>query len=60
MVYFIVFGAGVAVILRLMSRPPVSGEAELTKDPIRTAGIHPGLPGPVPPGVGALPMQPAE
>ena len=41
-VYFIVFGAGVMVILRLMAKPPHSGEAGLDTDkPIRSAGIHP-------------------
>ena len=59
-VYFIVFGAGVAIILRLMSRPPVAGEPEIRTDkPIRTAGIHPGLPGAVPPCADASAM-PAE
>ena len=60
-VYFIVFGAGVWVILRMMARPPVSGETDIRKDkPIRTAGIHPGLPGAVPPGTGETSIQPAE
>ena len=60
-VYFIVFGAGVAVILPLMARPPVTGEPDIRNDkPIRTAGIHPGLPGGVPPGTGAANLQPAE
>ena len=60
-VYFIVFGAGIAVILRMMSRPPVTGEPDIRTDkPIRTAGIHPGLPGDVPPGVGGASMQPGE
>ena len=60
-VYFIVFGAGIAVILRMMAHPPASGEPGLdpTK-PIRSAGIHPGLPGAVPPGAGAASIQPAE
>lgn len=60
-VYFIVFGAGVMVILRMMAHPPVDGETGLdpTK-PIRSAGIHPGLPGDVPPGAGGPSPLPAE
>jgi cytochrome d ubiquinol oxidase subunit I len=53
-VYFIVFGAGIMVILRMMAKPPVSGQTGLDPDkPIRSAGIHPGLAGDVPPGTGA-------
>ncbi len=53
LVYFIVFGAGIMVILRMMAKPPASGEPGLDPDlPIRSAGIHPGLPGAVPPGTG--------
>ena len=60
-VYFAVFGAGVMVILRLMAKPPVSGEAPIDPSkPIRSAGIHPGLPGAVPFGAGAVSPQPAE
>ena len=52
-VYFVVFGAGIMIILRLMAKPPVVGESGLdTSLPIRTAGIHPGMPGAVPPGSG--------
>lgn len=43
-IYFTVFGAGTFYILRLMSRPPVFDEPklkEVTKGPIRTAGITP-------------------
>ncbi len=60
-VYFVVFGAGIMVILRLMANPPVIGEPGLdpTK-PIRSAGIHPGLAGAVPPGTGAQSPLPAE
>ncbi len=60
-VYFIVFGAGVMVILRMMAHPPVDGETGLdpTK-PIRSAGIHPGLPGDVPSGAGGPSPLPAE
>jgi cytochrome d ubiquinol oxidase subunit I len=45
-VYFAVFGAGTFYILRLMSRPPVFDEPRLkdvTKGPIRTAGITPAI-----------------
>ena len=56
-VYFIVFGAGVLVILRMMGHPPQPGEPGLDPDkPIRSAGIHPGLPGAVPPGTGEAPL----
>jgi len=41
------------VILRMMAKPPVPGEPGLDPGkPIRSAGIHPGLPGDVPAGVG--------
>jgi cytochrome d ubiquinol oxidase subunit I len=60
-VYFIVFGAGIMVILRMMAKPPITGEPGLETDkPIRSAGIHPGLPGDVPPGTGGPSLQPAE
>jgi cytochrome bd ubiquinol oxidase subunit I len=60
-VYFVVFGAGVAVILRMMSRPPIAGEPDIRSDkPTRTAGIHPGLPGAVPPGAGKAALELAE
>ena len=60
-VYFVVFGAGVMIILRLMAKPPVTGETGVRTDkPIRSAGIHPGLPGAVPPGSGAASPLPAE
>ena len=60
-VYFIVFGAGIMVILRMMAKPPAAGEQGLDNTkPIRTAGIHPGLAGAVPPGVGGTPPLPAE
>lgn len=60
-VYFVVFGAGIMVILRLMSHPPVAGEPGLDTDkPIRSAGIHPGLSGAVPGGTGADRPLPAE
>ena len=60
-VYFIVFGAGVVIILRLMPHPPATGEPGVRTDkPIRTAGIHPGLPGAVPPNVGGSSPLPAE
>ncbi len=60
-VYFVVFGAGVLVILRLMAKPPVPGETGINEDqPTRTAGIHPGLPGDVPTNSGEVSPLPAE
>jgi cytochrome d ubiquinol oxidase subunit I len=60
-VYFVVFGAGVMIILRLMAKPPLPGESGPDKAlPIRSAGIHPGVPGAVPAGAGAAPAVPAE
>ncbi|MCQ8278732.1 cytochrome ubiquinol oxidase subunit I [Acetobacteraceae bacterium KSS8] len=42
-VYFVVFGAGLAFILRLMNASPQSNESGPSPhEPIRTAGIHPG------------------
>jgi cytochrome d ubiquinol oxidase subunit I len=42
-VYFIVFGAGLAIILRMMGAEPHDGEMGLdANDPTRTAGTHPG------------------
>ena len=60
-VYFVIFGAGLMVIARLVSKPPVIGESSIdpTK-PIRSAGIHPGLPGAVPDGTGQETPLPAE
>jgi hypothetical protein len=44
-----------------MSKPPVVGETgPRTDTPTRTAGIHPGLPGAVPPNTGAASPLPAE
>lgn len=40
-VYFFVFGAGVFYILRMMSKPPGGGGKELSKGPLRSAGITP-------------------
>jgi cytochrome d ubiquinol oxidase subunit I len=40
-VYFIVFGAGVFYILRIVSRTPEGGEPELDHGPTRAAGITP-------------------
>ncbi|HHY51494.1 MAG TPA: cytochrome ubiquinol oxidase subunit I [Alphaproteobacteria bacterium] len=42
-VYFVVFGAGVFYMLRLMTRTPDAGEALLHEGPIRTAGITPAI-----------------
>lgn len=42
-VYFIVYGAGLAFLLKLMAQRPESGEQGPSPDEvIRTAGIHPG------------------
>jgi cytochrome d ubiquinol oxidase subunit I len=52
-VYFIVFGAGLVFILRLMAQPPTPGEPGPAPDlPVRSAGITPG------PAIGT-PEQPA-
>ncbi|HWA18952.1 MAG TPA: cytochrome ubiquinol oxidase subunit I [Devosia sp.] len=40
-VYFVVFGAGVFYMLRLVRRTPEGGESELQEGPTRTAGITP-------------------
>ena len=40
-VYFIVFAAGFAYLLRLMARPPASADSGEPTTPIRTAGIVP-------------------
>ncbi len=40
-VYFIVFGAGIFYLLRLMGRPPSGDQGELEKAPTRAAGITP-------------------
>ncbi len=42
-VYFVVFGAGVFYMLRLMSKPPKLGEGDVNEEPgpIRTSGITP-------------------
>ncbi len=40
-IYFLVFGAGVLYIFKLLSKPPVSHEPELPDLPVRTAGITP-------------------
>jgi len=41
LVYFAVFAAGAWYILRLMREPPMEGESEPSRAPIRTAGITP-------------------
>ena len=38
-VYFIVFGAGIYYILKLMSQPPHAGEAGPAEVPVRAAGL---------------------
>ena len=58
-VYFLVFGAGIYFLLRLMSKPPETGEPGLPEDePIRSTGITPTPPLRTPddPGV----VQPGE
>jgi cytochrome d ubiquinol oxidase subunit I len=42
-VYFIVFGSGVGILLRMMAKPPVTGDAEPPPEPIRAAGLLPGV-----------------
>ena len=60
-VYFVVFGAGLMVILRMMAKPPVVGEPNIDPHtPIRSAGIHPGLPGAVADGSSQASPLPAE
>ena len=41
LVYFIVFGMGIAYLLRLMAKPPQAHEAGLDGSPIRAAGLTP-------------------
>jgi cytochrome d ubiquinol oxidase subunit I len=41
LVYFIVFGMGIAYLLRLMAKPPQAHEATLDGSPIRAAGLTP-------------------
>jgi cytochrome d ubiquinol oxidase subunit I len=41
LVYFIVFGMGIAYLLRLMAKPPQAHETALDGSPIRAAGITP-------------------
>ena len=41
LVYFVLFGAGIFYVLRLMSEPPVPGEREPSHTPRRAAGITP-------------------
>jgi len=51
-VYFAVYAAGIAYLLRLMAQPPHPGEqGPSSESPVRTAGITP-APG-VPKGAGA-------
>ena len=40
-IYFIVFGAGIVYLLRLMATPPQAHEAEPPQVPLRAAGITP-------------------
>lgn len=46
-VYFIVFGASMLFLLRLMAKPPEIGEAGIPSRPQRSAGITPGPAGAV-------------
>ena len=41
-VYFVVFGSGVIILLRMMGHTPEAGESTPPQLPIRTAGITPG------------------
>lgn len=41
-VYFIVFGSGVAILLRMMGEPPQTGATEIIQTPTRAAGLMPG------------------
>ena len=60
-VYFVVFSAGVMIILRLMAKPPVPGESGPESElPTRSAGIHPGLPGSAADALGAKPVFSVE
>ena len=55
-VYLLVFGAGIAFLLKMMAQPPVIGEPGPTADrPVRSAGITPG-----PHAAGDGKMVPAE
>jgi cytochrome d ubiquinol oxidase subunit I len=40
--YFVVFGSGVVILLRMMAKPPESGEPVLPPYPTRSAGLAPG------------------
>ncbi len=43
LVYFVVFGAGMLILLRMMAQEPVPGESGLNDhEPIRSSGIAPG------------------
>lgn len=62
-VYFLVFGAGLAFILRLMNASPTAGESGPDpRTPTRTSGIHPGPAQGQPrnPGAGLAHPEPAE
>ena len=41
-VYFVVFGSGVLILLRMMGKTPERGDDDKPLLPIRTAGITPG------------------
>ncbi len=41
-VYFVVFGSGVLIMLRMMGKTPEPGEPEAPPHPIRSAGVAPG------------------
>ncbi len=42
-VYFVVFGAGIFYLLRLMAKAPETGDDELQEGPTRSAGITPAM-----------------
>jgi cytochrome d ubiquinol oxidase subunit I len=53
-VYFIVFGSGLAILLRMMGTPPETGAAEPVHMPTRSAGL---VPGPAAPQFAAPPRR---
>jgi cytochrome d ubiquinol oxidase subunit I len=60
-VYFVVFTAGVMIILRLMAKPPEPGESGPESElPTRSAGIHPGIHRSAADEMGAKPVFSAE
>jgi len=55
-VYVIVYAAGIAILLRMMGRPPLPGESgPPPTTPTRTAGLAPGPAGQLDPATEAAP-----